>query len=145
MNQPQIIEIKNTKGFNLREFSKKLNGLDVVFVGTKSEWENPFKVKYDQTRGYIVITDSFSLKVAEIGCSILKDSYESQDQAIKDSIKCYTKYLFPYEHEKSEMVDFFVSKVNLESVEKVLRGKNLAIRGKLENNFHAKYLLEIAN
>ena len=38
------IQRKRTKGFNLQEYSKSLNGLECVIVSRPSKWGNPFLV-----------------------------------------------------------------------------------------------------
>ena len=47
MKKPQRIQLKRTKGFNLQEYSRSLNGLDAVKVSRPGKWGNPFKVEGD--------------------------------------------------------------------------------------------------
>jgi len=41
---PVRIQRKRSKGFNLQAESRKINGLDCVYVGRPSKWGNPNKV-----------------------------------------------------------------------------------------------------
>ncbi len=44
MTKPQRIQMKRTKGFNLQEYSKSINGLECVVVSRPTMWGNPFKL-----------------------------------------------------------------------------------------------------
>ena len=44
--KPQRIQLSRQKGFNLRSFSRALNGLEAVNCARPSRWGNPFKVSF---------------------------------------------------------------------------------------------------
>lgn len=143
--KPTVFSIFKGKYFMHK--SLDINGLEAAYVGSGSVWENPYKVKMSKDGFYhIWLSENLCTnRTIEIAEAIIKEQYNSFDDAKKDSLMCYAKLLFPYEHKNSDLTDFFISKANIESVEKELKGKNLAVKGKLENNFHADYLIEIAN
>lgn len=147
MNKIKPIVFNISKGKYFMDVSLDINGLEAAYVGSGSVWENPYKVKMSKDGFYhIWLSEKIrSIRTIEIAEAIVKESYKSFDDAQKDSLMCYAKLLFPYEHKNSDLTDFFISKANLESVEKELKGKNLAVRGNFKINFHADYLLEIAN
>lgn len=45
--KPVRIQMRRTKGFNLREYSKSLNGLDYVMVSRPSKWGNFLRLEGD--------------------------------------------------------------------------------------------------
>ncbi len=47
MNKPVRIQLIRKKRFNLREYSKKINGLECIVVSRPTKWGNPFKLMGD--------------------------------------------------------------------------------------------------
>lgn len=47
MTKPVRIQRKRTKGYNMQEHSRAINGLDAVYVGRPSRWGNPYVVGKD--------------------------------------------------------------------------------------------------
>jgi len=48
--KPQRIQLSRKRGFNLQQFSRKLNGLPAVNCSRPSKWGNPFRVTKQLTR-----------------------------------------------------------------------------------------------
>lgn len=57
---PQRIQMKRTKGFNLQQYSKSLNGLECIIVSRPTKWGNQFKVgeTFVQPDGKEIILDN---------------------------------------------------------------------------------------
>lgn len=59
MKKPQRIQRKRTRGFNLKRESKKLNGLECVYVGRPSIFGNPFDSAEDFEKMHNIITPNY--------------------------------------------------------------------------------------
>jgi hypothetical protein len=100
------IQRKNTKGWKLPP--------NTVYVGRNSKYENPFRV--------VKIGKTFHIKTdgSDICNKILTDNFKfkyiTEAEAIEDSIKCFRMYLFPYNHSKSDIQDFYISVLNHEGL-----------------------------
>lgn len=124
------------------------NGLPIVYVGRGSKWGNPFRlVKYD---GIWMIKTDGSERCSSILTKHARFAYDTKEEAAKDAVRCYGRWLLPYEHKTGNTEEFLRSIAMMESIEE-LRGKNLSCWCKIideNDNYclcHADLLLELAN
>lgn len=147
---PQRIQRIRKKGFNLQKHSKKLNGLDCVYVGRGTRWGNPFRiVKYSDGK-WAIKTDG-SDRCNELLIKHCHAVYETRDAAAIDAIKCYDFWLLPYTHKEGSMMEFYQSMAQINDAIISLKGKNLSCWCPIidkNNNYcvcHADLLLSLAN
>jgi len=93
---PVRIHLSRSKGFNLQEVSRAINGLECVNVARPSRWGNP----------YIIGKDG--------------DAAE----CVRKYAEMLTPYR--HHGENSGLDEFFLSTANMEDIRTALRGKNLA-------------------
>jgi len=139
MSTPIRIQRKRTKGFKL----ESPNGLPIVYVGRGSKWGNPFRVVDIKGEWYIKCEDSdIQAQIIVENCHLI---YLTKTEAVKDAIKCYEIWLFPYTHESGNMRDLLVSLAMSDKIKDELKGRNLACWCPLDQECHAETLLEYAN
>ena len=116
MTKPLRIQRKRTKGWNMQETSRAINGLECVYVGRPTIWGNPFFT----TRMYVCwIAKGTSWLVA-----IPNRESRAGGRQVTELGKLRAMVLY-----------------NLQQ----LRGKNLACWCQPEDRCHADILLELAN
>lgn len=108
------IQRKRTKGFNLQECSKSLNGLECVVVSRPSKWGNPFSV------------ERFGRE----------NAVEMFSECLSNNAMCYA-----YLDEIEATTAFNHMKYISENIE-LLRGKNLSCWCSLNQKCHSDVLLE---
>ena len=143
-NHPVRIQRSRKKGFNLKEYSKSLNGLDCVYVGRGTRWGNPFRIVQFSDGKWGLKTDG-SERCNEILVKHGKPVYETREDAAIDSVRCYDMWLLPYTHKDGSMMDFYHSMANLDDAIMSLKGKNLSCWCPEEHTCHADLLIKIAN
>jgi len=116
--KPTRLQLRRTKGFNLQELSKRINGLRAVKVSRPSKWGNPYGVSGNWLIPYFDDDEAIE--------------YGEPETARREAIEGFKEYLT----EKLESDPEFL---------KPLRGKNLACWCKLSEPCHADILLELAN
>jgi hypothetical protein len=135
--KPQRIQLKRTKGWNLKRESMALNGLRAMKCTRPGPWGNPFKV------GQMVKVNPEGrpspwgkseriVRDAEHAVSMYRDAIE--DEVIEN-------YLGRFEFDELMVPDSWDFAYLLKRV----RGKNLACFCKPENPCHCSVLLELAN
>lgn len=68
------------------------------------------------------------------------------DGDAKECVEKYSHSLIPYRnHNTGTIEDYFTSKLNIEDIQRELKGKNLACFCQLDQPCHADILLNIAN
>jgi hypothetical protein len=132
--KPIRIQRKRTKGWRMPE--------NTVYVGRPTKWGNPFRVM--EVGGiWQIKTDG-----TDICARILTENghfkYASKEEALKDAVKLYEIWLFPYTHEKGTIDDYFVSEIRLNELRE-LKGHNLSCFCPLDQPCHADVLLKYAN
>lgn len=116
---PVRIQRKRSKGFNLQAESRKINGLDCVYVGRPSKWGNPFNI---------------GAEVINFNAAEGENPHQRMTRA--DVVECFRNTLnaLLYNDVKA-----------LPMITKELKGKNLACWCPLDQPCHADILLKIAN
>jgi len=117
--KPVRIQRKRTKGYNMQEDSKAVNGLDCVYVGRPTMWGNPFNI------GAEVI--NLSVKKGEN--PLIKVDHAEAAKMFKNSLVALKK----------------VDATLYDRIQQNLSGLNLACFCRLDQPCHADILLEIAN
>jgi len=128
--KPVRIQRKRTKGYNMQEHSKSINGLDAVYVGRPGKYGNPYKVVKKSPR------------LVQIYCT----AHHSQNCIFPTaSVACHVSNAnYQLTRLYSEWCEGF-TKEWVEKMKKDLAGKNLACFCRLDQPCHAEILLELAN
>jgi len=130
--KPVRIQRKRTKGFNLQAESKKINGLEAVYVGRGSKWGNPVKVIEDVK---IPFGDKV-YSVFDIPNQFALNSYSHTETGYKEAVKfCVVLYKNYIKHAIKTKA------LNISE----LKGKNLACWCGLDEPCHGDILLKIVN
>lgn len=132
--KPIRVQRKRTKGWRMPP--------NTLYVGRPTKWGNPFRVIY-AIGTWMVKTD-----VDDLCTRILIENghafYRTKEEAIKDSVKLYEIWLFPYTHKTGRLEDYYISKIHSDEIAE-LTGKNLACFCPLNQPCHADILLKYAN
>ncbi len=131
---PIRVQRSRKKGYKLPE--------NTVCVSRGTKYGNPFEVSKDGNKW--IITTSEGKRCEEILAKNAKLKYNTKEEATIDAIKCYSKWIVPYEH-SSPISDFYISKHILQEAISDLRGKTLACWCKLDEHCHADFLLKLVN
>jgi hypothetical protein len=123
MTQPQRIRLSRTKGFNLQETSRSLNGLDAVNVARPTRWGNPYSVG---------LWTSYCFILVDARNRAVHASCAERAPLITEAVKLF----------RDELMD---SPGRLAEVRDALVGKNLACWCASPSPCHADVLIELAN
>jgi len=134
MSSPQRIQRKRTKGFNLKELSKSVNGLDYVCVSRPSKWGNPFIIGGDMIYGDV----SHRRKFLRPGAFI---EVCSEDKIRERVVGLFEKWI----NDGTPEFNIIPRKFTKEDIKKELKGKNLVCFCRQDQLCHADVLLKIAN
>jgi hypothetical protein len=132
MSTPKRIQRKRTKGFNLQEYSKQLNGLPCVYVGRNAsgpgEYGNPFKIG-----GLYKVGKGGNGTFIWMHCysDEHNDGSYTRVATLAQSLEMYQTMIANYPPSKKKL--------------DALRGKNLACWCAEDAQCHADILLELAN
>ena len=119
MATPLRLQLSRTKGFNLQDSSRAVNGLPAVSVarGHNRKWGNPFAIGMFRCSGH--------------GFAFLEEAVKDNETAVR-----FFRDMLAYRQRPYPSEDEIVS---------ALRGKNLACWCKPGEPCHADVLLDLAN
>lgn len=128
MTRPIRLQLKRTRGFNLQELSRRVNGFEAVVVSRPTKWGNPFVVHSDRGPSGRRWPMTPEVAVASFRSMIQKEGG-------------WLPVPLPWPKGKIPACD----PTTVEDVKRELRGKNLACWCAPDQKCHADILLEIAN
>ena len=117
--KPKRIQRKRTKGYNMQEYSRAVNGLEAVSVTRPGRWGNPFRVERCDLE-YLVTRRGMVLSF-----------HANKKAAVRASIDMFEHYVYLSAFDPSD--------------KELLRGKNLACFCKEGEPCHGDVLLKWAN
>ena len=140
MVQPVRIQMHRTKGFNLQQHSKSINGLECVLVSRQSKFGNPFKLMGD-----MIYVDAFHRrKILSRWVLYYDDGGHTVEEVVELFKSGFLMNRIGYEAEPAILERFKIMKEHI----KGLRGKNLACFCSVTAGTdccHADFLLKVAN
>ncbi len=136
MIQPVRIQRKRTKGFNLQEHSKSINGLECVVISRPSAFGNPFKIIGDM----VFVDAGHRRKILNKWVCF----YDYGGNTNEDVVKLFRDMLIDLDSHKVE-AEVRNKFRYMRSWIRDLKGKNLACFCPVGNCCHGDVLLELAN
>jgi hypothetical protein len=137
MSKPVRIQMVSRTGFSLYDYSRQLNGLEVVVIGGRSRWANPFKVIGDM----IFFDASYRRKILD-KLVLLSDKANCD---VSDSVKIYSELLHDInshpevEKEIIKKMSWIIKNIDM------LKNKNVACWCSESDCCHGDVLLKLAN
>lgn len=120
------------------------NDLPIICCTRPGAWGNPFRVVKIGKKWAVKCDDS--KENAEILTTWCHLDYDDKIEALKASVMCYKKKLFPYSYKGNDLVDFVRTEATLDAIKDQLGGKNLACWCAVGQPCHVQdVLLKIAN
>lgn len=129
------IQRKRTKGWRMPPNSK--------YIGRGSKWGNPFRV-VKLPDGKWSVKTSYGEMCIKILVSICRPVYETKQEAARDAVKCYEKWIIPYSHKDGGMGEFLYSAMTLGELVDDLSGyEHLACWCKLGEPCHVDFIISL--
>ncbi len=135
--QPVRIQMKRTRGFNLQQHSKSINGLECVVVSRPTKFGNPFMIDGDM----IYVDAWHRRKILSRWVLYYQDGGHTVEEVVELFKNGFLTNRIGYDSEPEIKERFKIMKENV----KALRGKNLACYCKIGDCCHADFLLKVAN
>lgn len=133
MTSPVRIQRKRAKGFDLKKESRRVNGLECVYVGRPTMWGNPFKLGDEGIHHPSQVVDAYRDIVENLMADW--DRHLAYVKAGQQKRVPFHNFCHAYKGHGAPRLDQIHR----------LRGKNLACWCPLDQPCHADVLLEIAN